>query len=222
LFFVICFLLFAFLFFFILTQVCSGRMAFILRSVAAGGFKQGLQHDCHEALTYILSTAHEEEIKFRNQRQRCSSAQIPEGAQIPACFGVVAKSFGIQERIELMVRAQCSLLLSHGCSPAIQRFSQCADCRDVRSKLELGFIISLPLGSSTSSRELSVETVFSASSEAEAVEATCTKCSCPTAHCTRSYAAVGAHVIIQLKRFRWDSTLNANAKVTPVFSEVML
>jgi hypothetical protein len=112
LFFVICFLLFAFLFFFILTQVCSGRMAFILRSVAAGGFKQGLQHDCHEALTYILSTAHEEEIKFRNQRQRCSSSQIPEGAQIPACFGVVAKSFGIQERIELMVRARSVLFCS--------------------------------------------------------------------------------------------------------------
>jgi len=45
-------------------HVSSGRMASILRAAAPGGFKRGLQHDCHEALTYILSLAHEEETKL--------------------------------------------------------------------------------------------------------------------------------------------------------------
>ena len=61
---------------------------------------------------------------------------------------------------------------------------------------------------------MSVETVFSASAEVEIVEATCTKCGCLTADSRRSYVAVGAHVIIQLKRFRWDAVSRANAKVS--------
>ena len=61
---------------------------------------------------------------------------------------------------------------------------------------------------------MSVATVFSASAEVEIVEATCTKCVCLTADSRRSYVAVGAHVIIQLKRFRWDAVSRANAKVS--------
>jgi hypothetical protein len=92
-------------------------------------------------------------------------------------------------------------------------FCQCSDCLDVRSKLDLGFIVSLPLSSSSASQNISVEGVFSASVDAEAVEATCSKCGCPTADSRRSYVAVGANVIIQLKRFRWDAAANANSKV---------
>jgi hypothetical protein len=83
----------------------------------------------------------------------------------------------------------------------------------VRSKLDLGFIVSLPLSSSSASQDISVEGVFSASADAEAVEATCSKCGCPTADSRRSYVAIGANVIIQLKRFRWDAAANANSKV---------
>ena len=83
----------------------------------------------------------------------------------------------------------------------------------MRSKLDLGFIVSLPLSSSSASQDISVEGVFSASADAEAVEATCSKCGCPTADSRRSYVAIGANVIIQLKRFRWDAAANANSKV---------
>ena len=97
-----------------------------------------------------------------------------------------------------------------------QPFLQCQDlqCQDLRSRLDLGFIISLPLECGSSVHNMSVETVFSASAEVEIVEATCTKCGCLTADSRRSYVAVGAHVIIQLKRFRWDAVSRANAKVS--------
>ena len=83
----------------------------------------------------------------------------------------------------------------------------------MRSKLDLGFIISLPLECG-SAQGMSVENVFSASAEVEVVEATCTKCGCLTADSRRSYVAVGSHAIIQLKRFRWDALLKANSKVS--------
>ena len=86
----------------------------------------------------------------------------------------------------------------------------------MRAKLDLGFIISLPLECGPSAQEMSVETVFSASADVEIVEATCAKCGCLTADSRRSYVAVGAHVIIQLKRFRWDAVLNANSKVPSI------
>ena len=60
---------------------------------------------------------------------------------------------------------------------------------------------------------MSVETMFAASAEVETVEATC-KCGCLTADSRRSYVAVGAHVIIQLKRFRRDEDLMKTKKVT--------
>jgi hypothetical protein len=86
-------------------------------------------------------------------------------------------------------------------------------CHDKRSKLDLGFIISLPLAFGSCDQDISIESVFSASADAESVEATCPKCHCITANSRRSYVAVGAHVIIQLKRFRWNAALNTNAKV---------
>ena len=68
-------------------------MAGILRIAVTGGFKHGLQHDCHEALTYMLITAHEEETKLLQQLRHDSSS------------GVIAKNFGIEERVVLTVRA---------------------------------------------------------------------------------------------------------------------
>ena len=71
-------------------------MAGILRIAVTGGFKHGLQHDCHEALTYMLSTAHEEETKLLQQLRHDSSQTHS---------GVIAKNFGIEERVVLTVRA---------------------------------------------------------------------------------------------------------------------
>ena len=156
----------------------------------AGGFQHGLQHDCHEALTFILSIAHEEETRLLKQRRR--EANIHTSDKSHEFQGVVARNFGIMERVVLTC--------------------QCPTCRNERSKVDLGFIISLPLGSASSAQAISVETVFSASSDAEAVEATCSKCGCLTADSRRSFVAVGSHVIIQLKRFRWNAALNSNSK----------
>jgi hypothetical protein len=81
----------------------SGRMAGILRSVAAGGFRHGLQHDCHEALTYILSIAHEEETALLKLRQQDS---ISEASNSQEHLGIIAKNFGIMERVVLKVLRQ--------------------------------------------------------------------------------------------------------------------
>jgi hypothetical protein len=77
-------------------------MAGILRIAVTGGFKHGLQHDCHEALTYILSIAHEEETKLLQQRRGDSSSSPSDS---PKYLGVVANNFGIEERVVLTVRA---------------------------------------------------------------------------------------------------------------------
>lgn len=69
---------------------------------AAGGFQHGLQHDCHEALTFILSIAHEEEIKLLKQRRR--EANIHTSDKSHEFQGVVARNFGIMERVVLTVR----------------------------------------------------------------------------------------------------------------------
>ena len=84
------------------TVASSGRIAGILRAAAAGGFKHGLQHDCHEALTFILSIAYDEETKLLKQRrQHLSSDASTKNQQY---LGVIAKNFGIEERVELTVR----------------------------------------------------------------------------------------------------------------------
>ena len=80
----------------------SGRMASILRAAAPGGFKRGLQHDCHEALTYILSLAHEEEMKLLKRRQHGSKSDADDKTM--ERHGVVARNFGIEEHVALTVR----------------------------------------------------------------------------------------------------------------------
>ena len=67
---------------------------------------------------------------------------------------------------------------------------------------------------------MSVESVLSASADAESVEATCSKCNCLNADSRRSYVALGAHLIIQLKRFRWNVELGTNSKVRKHCSSV--
>ncbi len=85
----------------------------------------------------------------------------------------------------------------------------------MRSKLDPGFIISLPLEcGSAQPPVMSVENFFSANAEVEVVDATCTKCGCPEADSRRSYVAVGSHMIIQLKRYRWDKDWKKNFKVS--------
>jgi hypothetical protein len=69
---------------------------------AAGGFQHGLQHDCHEALTFILSIAHEEETKLLKQRRREANIHISDKSH--EFQGVVARNFGIMERVVLTVR----------------------------------------------------------------------------------------------------------------------
>jgi hypothetical protein len=81
---------------------CSGRVAGILRDAAPGGFKRGLQHDCHEALTYILSLAHEEEMKLLKRRQHGSKSDADDKTM--ERHGVVARNFGIEEHVALTVR----------------------------------------------------------------------------------------------------------------------
>jgi hypothetical protein len=82
----------------------------------------------------------------------------------------------------------------------------------VRSRLDLGFIISLPFVSTVP--DPSVETMFAASAEVETVDAACTNCSCLTAEARRTYVALGDHAIIHLKRFRYDTGLKQTKKVT--------
>jgi hypothetical protein len=82
--------------------VSSGRVAGILRIAAAGGFKHGLQHDCHEALTFILSICHDEEIKLLKLQRRQNSMGDADGQEYA---GVIARNFGIMERVQLTVRA---------------------------------------------------------------------------------------------------------------------
>ena len=77
-------------------------MAGILRSTVKDGFKKGLQHDCHEAVTYILSIAHEEETELLKQLRGAAASHAP---VLPEYPGVIAKNFGIDERVELTVRA---------------------------------------------------------------------------------------------------------------------
>ena len=82
--------------------VSSGRVAGILRIAAAGGFKHGLQHDCHEALTFILSICHDEEIKWLKLQRRQNSMGDADGQEYA---GVIARNFGVMERVQLTVRA---------------------------------------------------------------------------------------------------------------------
>ncbi len=84
------------------THFVSGRMADILRSAAKDGFKHRLQHDCHEALTYILSIAHEEETELLKQQRGDAASCASDQPEYP---GVIAKKFGIEERVALTVRA---------------------------------------------------------------------------------------------------------------------
>ena len=78
-------------------------MAGILRSKVEKGFEHGRQHDCHEALTYILSIAHEEETELLKQRRGFAAAACT--SDRPEYPGVIAKIFGIEERVALTVRA---------------------------------------------------------------------------------------------------------------------
>ena len=190
-------------------------MASILRTAAPGGFRRGLQHDCHEALTYILSVAHEEEANLLERLRHSSKSDADHKTM--EYHGVIARNFGIEEHVALTVSIRYYMdydvyvwVIAFAFSNV---FCQCSNCRDVRSKLDLGFIVSLPLSSSSASQNISVEGLFSASADVEAVEAKCSKCGCPTADSRRTYVAVGANVIIQLKRFRWDAAANANSKV---------
>ena len=80
-------------------------MAGILRIAVTGGFKHGLQHDCHEALTYILSIAHEEETKLLQQRRGENRLPSSSPSGSPKYLGVVVNNFGIEERVVLTVRA---------------------------------------------------------------------------------------------------------------------
>ena len=77
-------------------------MASILRSAVKDGFEHGLQHDCHEALTYILSIAHEEETELLKQLRGAAASHASDRPEYP---GVIAKNFGIEERVALTVRA---------------------------------------------------------------------------------------------------------------------
>jgi hypothetical protein len=77
-------------------------MASILRSAVKDGFEHGLQHDCHEALTYILSIAHEEETELLKQLRGAAASRASDRPEYP---GVIAKNFGIEERVALTVRA---------------------------------------------------------------------------------------------------------------------
>ena len=92
------------------TVASSGRIAGILRAAAAGGFKHGLQHDCHEALTFILSIAYHEETELLKQRPQHLSSDASNKNQHYS--GVVAKNFSIEERVELTVRVQCFAFVS--------------------------------------------------------------------------------------------------------------
>jgi hypothetical protein len=82
-------------------DMSSGRMASILRTAAPGGFKRGLQHDCHEALTYILSLAHEEETKLLKRWRHGSKSDADHKNM--EYHGVVARNFGIEEHVALTV-----------------------------------------------------------------------------------------------------------------------
>ena len=75
-------------------------MAGILRSAAADGFRHGLQHDCHEALTYILSIAHEEETALLKRRRQYSNSDASKSEEHQ---GIIARNFGIMERVVLRV-----------------------------------------------------------------------------------------------------------------------
>ena len=110
------------------THPISGRMAGILRIAATGGFRHGLQHDCHEALTYILSIANAEETQLLQQWQ-CDSGSSPSDSQ--KYPGVVANNFGIEERIVLTVRAalwlrRCFDFANLFCSARICSVRTCA------------------------------------------------------------------------------------------------
>ena len=89
-------------------HVSSGRMASILRAAAPGGFKRGLQHDCHEALTYILSLAHEEETKLLKRWRQGSKSDVDNKTM--EYDGVVARSFGIEEHVALTVSIRCYMV----------------------------------------------------------------------------------------------------------------
>jgi hypothetical protein len=69
---------------------------------------------------------------------------------------------------------------------------------------------------------MSVESILSASADAESVEATCSKCNGLLAESRRSYIAMGAYLIIQLKRFRWNAALGTDSKVSKLSSSDML
>lgn len=82
-------------------DMSSGRMASILRAKAPGGFKIGMQHDCHEALTYILMSAHEEETKLLEKLRRDSACDADHNTM--EHHGIVARNFGIEEHVGLTV-----------------------------------------------------------------------------------------------------------------------
>ena len=81
--------------------VSSGRMASILRAKAPGGFKIGMQHDCPEALTHIMMSAHEEETKLLKKLRRDSAFDADHNTM--EHHGVVARNFGIEEHVGLTV-----------------------------------------------------------------------------------------------------------------------
>ena len=191
-------------------DMSSGRMASILRAKAPGGFKIGLQHDCHEALTYILSSAHEEETKLLEKLRHQSKYDADHNTM--EHHGVVARNFGIEEHVGLTVSTRYYMV--HDVyvwfiAFVFSNIGQCSKCNDLRSKVDLAFIVSLPLNSSSAAQDISVKGIFSASANAEAVDATCSKCGCLTAVSRTTYVPIGANVIIQLKRW----TANAESKV---------
>ena len=82
-------------------DMSSGRMASILRAKAPGGFKIGMQHDCPEALTLIMMSAHEEETKLLKKLRRDSAFDADHNTM--EHHGVVARNFGIEEHVALTV-----------------------------------------------------------------------------------------------------------------------
>ena len=105
------------------TVASSGCIADILRAKAvAGSFIHGLQHDCHEALTLILSIANEEETTlYLLTQSQCLSSDASNTNQ--QYSGVVAKNFGIEERVELTVRVTVfCICFDRAFSPVAQPF----------------------------------------------------------------------------------------------------
>jgi hypothetical protein len=89
-------------------HVSSGRMASILRKAVRNGFKKGRQHDCHEALTYILSLAHEEETKLLQMLRQGSESDVDNKNM--EYDGVVARSFRMEEHVTLTVSIRCYMV----------------------------------------------------------------------------------------------------------------